>query len=713
MSHSLQRAVAHALSCIPLTLALSGPIFIPVSHAEESTAPTEEKTVLPPVIVTSKGGSGEDYLSLPARADTLTGDSVRTDQTRFIGETLSRVPGVYAREVNPWVPAIGIRMPSDFNTPYFLPTLDGIPLVAPLSFTHHSPSKMSFATGAGDLEVLKGPASVLYGSSAVSSVVNLRTQDPTALPESRAQIEVGQRNFVRARAQHSTTTEAGTGVLVAGTYTRDDGWRESQDGQKGELTAKVIRKLSDTDTLTTTFVGNATDIHQAGYLDKETFDSDPTQSGVPDEVNASEKGQYGLLSAEWRHRLSDVSTLVVRPFVRVNQGEVVAFWETNSYPTNNTDTYSVGSRLAYERKTPGSELTIGIDADVNRLSYSSVQTLATVSGPIWNPGDIPQGTHYDFDVDQSTISPFVNYAWNLTSDLRMDIGARGDLATYQYDNQTTDGDCDSTENADGKCGVFLRVADRNDTFTNLSPKAGLSYTFSSRSSAFASFGRSFRIPTATDLYALRTNQESPELSPEIGTSYELGYKYNTPRLGLNLSVYQIDIKDRVVQTQGTSSEFTTWTNAGQTRHRGVEIGGAAKATSDLHIELSMAFSENKFIDYIAGDTDYSGNLESQAPKQIYHARVTYNPGFLRKLSGSLEWNRISSYWVEDANENQQEGYDLFNIRTEYQISSTLAVNARILNLANTQYVTDVANYGFLLYRPGTPRTAYVGVEAKF
>ncbi len=690
-----------------------------VSNSDARSSKEKGTSLLPPVVVSSKGEE-ESYLEVPARVDVVPAESIESDHPRLINEEILRTPNVFQREVNPLVPAIGIRMPADFNSPYYLMTQDALPVVSITSYAHYSPSLMTFETSAGDLEVLKGPNSILYGSNAVSAVVNLRSPDPSAEWRNSGMAEYGTYNFKKLKVNSSKQISEDDGYAFSAAYTTEDGWRQNTNANRFEAVGKYVHKISSTDTLSTRLITNIIDSKVAGYLNLATYNSNPTSSGLNGIPDPIQRSQYMMLSTEWDHKFSNAVDFKFIPYLRWNHHQYLAFWDASTYPMDKEQSNTVGLRANVKYVDGPSEIRIGVDGEYTGYRYSEFQSTPTSQVPYYYPlpgaphgaGELPSGLHYDFSVAYLAASPYIAWNWNFAKDWRLDLGVRGDFSSYNYTNNTVDGDCNSALNTGGYCGNYFRTPNRTDSFSNVAPKMGLSYQINPNSSVFGNLGQGFKIPGASSLYTLVAGQTSPVLKPEIGWTAELGYKFDSSYLGFTASVYQIELLNRIVSTQGTAYEVAPSINAGHSRNRGIELGGMLRPVSDITLNFSGALSENMYMNYISGGVSYNGKYESSAPSQIYNARVTYNPGYLRQLTTSLEWYSIGSYWVEDRNKNLQPGYSLFNLRANYDVSKNFSIHGKVLNLFNTKYPTDVANYGAptLFYRVGAPITAFAGVE---
>jgi iron complex outermembrane receptor protein len=95
------------------------------------------------------------------------------------------------------VPSLG------FNVPYLLP---------------------SASEDVERIEVLRGPASALYGPNAISGVVHLLTESPFADPGTRVSLAAGERQTLRAAGRHARVLGSNVAFRVSGQYMRGHDW---------------------------------------------------------------------------------------------------------------------------------------------------------------------------------------------------------------------------------------------------------------------------------------------------------------------------------------------------------------------------------------------------------------------------------------------------------------------------------------------------------
>lgn len=114
-----------------------------------------------------------------------------------------------------------------------------------------------------------------------------------------------------------------------------------------------------------------------------------------------------------------------------------------------------------------------------------------------------------------------------------------------------------------------------------------------------------------------------------------------------------------------------------------------------------------------GGESYNGKQMEAAPNWIANAEVFYDPAFLKGARFGLEWQHIGPYYMDAANSEKYEGFDVLNLRLGYRIKG-FEVWFNTLNLANKLYATNASGSRWgKTYSPGDPRTFSVGVGYKF
>jgi iron complex outermembrane recepter protein len=177
---------------------------------------------LPPLQVTSTPGA-TDPLSSPQPTAVVDGDNLRAAQAPSLGETLDQVAGVHSLSTG-----VGIGKPviRGLTSNRVLVLEDGQRLETQQWGDEHGPN---LETALADrIEVIRGPASVLYGSDALGGVVNV-------IPKPLPTAEPGRGMFAgEATASYSTNNREPDGALLLEGATGQLGFRGTLSGRTSE-----------------------------------------------------------------------------------------------------------------------------------------------------------------------------------------------------------------------------------------------------------------------------------------------------------------------------------------------------------------------------------------------------------------------------------------------------------------------------------------------
>jgi iron complex outermembrane receptor protein len=89
---------------------------------------------------------------------------------------------------------------------------------------------------------------------------------------------------------------------------------------------------------------------------------------------------------------------------------------------------------------------------------------------------------------------------------------------------------------------------------------------------------------------------------------------------------------------------------------------------------------------------------------------------LQQLQLELEWQKVGAYFTDETNTNSYQGHQLWHLRANYQYSNGLRLYARLMNLSDNVYSTYTSNQvgsSAIEYRPGMPRSLFVGMNLSF
>ncbi len=389
------------------------------------------------------------------------------------------------------------------------------------------------------VEVLRGPASVLYGSNAMGGVVNIVTrrmeQDGV-----RTNINAGYGSWNTVQTELTNRVRyKGFSSIVSASYNRTDGHRADMGFEQYGGYAKLGYDFSPywrvrADVNVTHF--NASN---PGTVSNPILDADQsvTRGMTSLAVENEYEGTSGALSVFYNwgdHHIND-----------------------GYYPLDTTDNQPLDYRFnshddmmgisAYQsvRMFRGNRLTVGVD-------------WYRFGGSAWDQyvAGERRGERDDIvDIAQHEVAGYVDFRQNIGTWLTLDAGVRIDYHSH--------------------IGV------------EWVPQAGLSLHLPHSMELKASVSKGFRYPTIREMYMF--TPRNPDLRPERMWTYELSLsqKLLDGRLSYGVNVFYID-GDNFIMTQMVDGKPHN-VNAGALRNAGVEAQAAWRIARDWSVDANYSF----------------------------------------------------------------------------------------------------------------------------
>jgi outer membrane receptor protein involved in Fe transport len=308
----------------------------------------------------------------------------------------------------------------------------------------------------------------------------------------------------------------------------------------------------------------------------------------------------------------------------------------------------------------------------------------------------------------------------------VDAGLRYDAAGYAYE----------TRLAPTQTGRWRVPENTTRRYARLSPKVGASYEASPALSLFGSYRTGFRAPSQGQLFVQGSAANTTDLKPVSVESAELGVRGQLGRrLLYQLSAYDMTISNDIL-TYRTPQNTTEATNAGATRHRGVESSVSAMLRPSLRLDAAYSVSSQRYVTYtpqaartdaagkpVAGEVNFAGRTIEQAPSTLGNVLLSWSPKVLRGGRLAAEWSQTGRYvmgYKVDALGVPTEpvwygGHQVWNLHANAQVAPRVELFGRVMNLTDRTYAetaTYTANDKVQpdTYNPGSPRTIYAGVR---
>jgi outer membrane receptor protein involved in Fe transport len=687
---------------IPVALAC---VAVSGSPGAEENPPdgAEEPSVITEIVVTGqrRQQSSLEYAGNIARLD---GSEIRDISHQHIHELLNQVAGAWLVRGSGQEHLTAIRSPvlsGAGSCGGFLILEDGIP-IRPSGFCNVNQLFELHTEQADSVEVIRGPGNALYGANALHGVINALMPVPGETSSPYLALEVGANDFWRVKATLPFDRQANWHGSVV--YADDGGFRDDSPHNQGKLHLKHSGQFMGGD-FTLALTATHLDQETAGFINGFEAYRDAVTSRMNFNPDAFRKAESRRLYAIWNRRLENFE-VDIRPFVRYSDMDFLHHFAPGTPLEKNGQT-SAGIISALSFAADRHRLVTGVDLEWADTFLEQSQDKPAEGSPFLVETR-PVGKHYDYQVDQWAIAPYVQAEFFVNERWTVGIGARYEYIRYDYDNRMIAGNTrdDGSECGFGGC-LYSRPEDRSDSYSNFAPKFSVHFRIDPGTALYASLGRGFRAPQMTELYRLQRGQLVSDLDSERLDSLEIGWRAERERWRADLAAYVMRKRDSVFRdAQGFN------VSGARTRHHGIEASLFYRFAPAWSFALDGTWARHEY-DFTfvpdGGEQFIAGLDVVSAPRWLGSARLRFHPA--GRADFELQWVHQAKYFLESQNRFTYGGHDLLNLRTALDVGERTRLVLRLNNLTDRRYA-DRARYAFGNYQyfPGRGRELFVEIR---
>ena len=623
-------------------------------------------------------------------------DLVKTDHTH-INEVLFRVSGAWISRGNGQEHLTSIRSPvltGAGGCGAFLMTQDSIPLRA-TGFCNVNELFEAHSEIAQRIEVIKGPGTALHGSNAMHGLVNIIT--PTLGDTGfSSQVETGVHGYNRVKHQQ----QLGNWRIDA-SATRDGGYKHDSGFGQQKVTSKIGAQVAGFDVLSSISLSNLNQ-ETAGFIKGDDAYKDEALKKSNPNPEAFRDARSARMYSRWSQTGKKGSSLTITPYLRWTDMTFLQHYLPGQ-PMEENGHRSMGLQSSWKLNR---NWLLGADIEKTEGFLKQTQATATQSGSAFLVATIPAGKHYDYQVTATVAAVFGQYRRNLSERSSIIIGARAETVHYDYENRMISG---RTVDDGSVCGFggcrFNRPESRRDSFTNVSPKLGLTHEITDNHQLYAQIGRGFKAPQTTELYRLQNSQSVSDIDAEEIDSIEIGLRGGPASFSYDLSLYHLN-KDNFIFLDTNRANVDN----GKTAHTGLDFSFRWQINDQTSLSAAWAYAKHTYENNPAlSSSALAGNDIDTAPRNMGSMQFNWQPS--ARFSGELEWLHLGRYYTNPENTAEYPGHELVNLRLEYKFNDDLTTFLRLTNLTDTDYA-ERADYAFgsERYFVGEPLGAYVGIR---
>lgn len=655
-------------------------------------------------IIVSSSREQQPRTTAPIAISTVSSQQLNEAKPVTLDQVLNKVSGVYMVDLGNEQHTMAIRQPIGYKS-LFLYLEDGIPIRTIGDFNHNALIEINMAA-LRNIEVIRGPASSLYGSEAVGGAVNFITSAPTLVPTAKLQLEGSNWGYRRADFNISSTVKK-LGFVVSGYYANQhNGYMDHSDFHKLALTGKLVYQANEKNKWTNaiSYIDYKTD--QTGGLDSAHFfarDYKNFQTFTYREVNALR------IRSTWEHTWNNTNHTSFTAFFRNNRIGQNPFYAIKDVRGTqkaggqiNSDGFNSYGIIIQHKKQFGwkqAALIAGVSMDYSPASFWADYIDITKDAAGYYRSYIKTDSSLtDYNVGLLNSAAYTQFEFVPLTRLKVVTALRYDRMDYNFVNHLTP-------------SAYTGAPSERNNFNALTPKLGLTYDLGRDRGIYANYSVGFAPPNISELY---TGVKVPVLKPATYYNYEAGgwMAFAKGKGYVDLSLYYMKGSNEIISVREADGSYVN-RNTGETSHKGIEWNIKYTPIRSLFFRTSGTYALHEFKAYEDGAKVYTDNQMNGAPKWITNTELTWKPSFLAGFRIGAEWQHIGDYYMDPANTSKYGGYDLFNARVGYEWKGFECwVNA--MNLGDRLYATtaEKSAYG-KTYRVGPRQTFNIGIAYTF
>ncbi|WP_164115617.1 TonB-dependent hemoglobin/transferrin/lactoferrin family receptor [Sphingorhabdus sp. Alg239-R122] len=472
------------------------------------------------------------------------------------------------------------------------------------------------------VEILRGPASALYGSDGLSGAVSFITADPVDFIDegnsfggfARALYSSADNEFAESTALAAQFGEFSAMLAYSrrdfeeldnkGTVDTEDSSRTTPNPQDGESDAFLGKLVWSNDSHRVRLTGE--------YLDREVFSDvlsgrgpvflfGPTPSWIVDSLTTNDETKRTRVSLDWTYDVGEESSGVI------DYAHIAAYWQdSEDRQFADEDRSPTGTRPRPDRErlnTFDNRVYGGIADFRSSFRTGSIKHTLTFGGDVsWTRQEgLRDGVVPPFgEVFPTRAFPVTDYTLGgifIGDAIEFADGAFTLYPALRYDFY----DLDPTGNP-----LLPTFTPGGQDGSKLSPKIGAVANLGGGVRLFGNYARGFRAPTPSQVNNFfenlafgYTSEPNPDLTPETSESFEAGVRYNEDGVSLALTGFHADYDDFISQEQiggsfrpGDPAIFQ-FVNITSVAVQGFEAKASYQADNGFRTRFALAFADGK------------------------------------------------------------------------------------------------------------------------
>ncbi|QWA27669.1 TonB-dependent receptor [Pseudomonas sp. RC3H12] len=699
-------------------------------------------------VTVSATRSAQDVSQVPSTVSVQTREQLDRQNVNDIKELVRYEPGVSVGGVGQRSGLNGYNI-RGIDGERILTQVDGVSIPDSFFYGPYAQTQRNYVDPeiVKRVEILRGPASVLYGSNAIGGAVSYYTLDPEDI------IKPGKDVGARLKTGYSSADESWlTSATVAGRQGDFDGLLHlsQRNGHETESygehggTGLNRSKANPEDVRTTNVLAklgwNYADDARFGFT-YEHYKDDRDQNILSAVGGPFIPGR----GASNMYRMRQGDDIVTRERFGINHEfglESLAAdhvkWSLN-YQIAKTDQrtdelyFASGRQVFRDRQTTYKDRQWVFDAQMDKafslgatdhlltygttLKHEKITGSRSGTGTCLNVGGsctaIGQNSPGDGQVRVSDFpDPTVNtYSLFAQDEIRWNNWTFLPGARYDYTRMEPKMTSEFLRGVQGNGAAPGAIDDADKKWHRVSPKFGVTYAFNDHYTWYGQYAEGFRTPTAKAMFGRFDNptlgysvQPNPDLEPEKSKSYETGLRGNFEAGDFDVAVFYNKYRDFINEDAVQSANLGSTFQANNIKHATIK-GAEFKGRLNLdHFGAAQGLYTQGSLAYARGRNDDNG----QPLNSVNPLTAVLGLGYEQQnYGGLLSWTLVkrkdrvddSTFFAPDGASKQfrTPGYGVLDLTGYYKVTDDITVNAGLYNLTDKKYWQwdDVRGYDAL------------------
>lgn len=687
--YHLPFSIFHSILIALLWAAAAGGVAA-AQQPPAATAPAAQQQVPPTptfqtqVVVTPERGA-DDRERLPVSTAVLTRGQLELRPATTLADAVQMLPGfqILSTSASGFAPSsIARGFFGGGEAEYVKVLLDGVPLGDAESGVVDWRRMPAFAINR--IEALRGPASAVYGDTALGGVIQLFTVPPAARA---GRVNATGGSFGSASAGVEFGQPVGAATLQAlGSYNRSAGSREQSDLREG-FGSLSLHRAGTSHQWTTRGVWNYQDRDEPGALtgeqlsDREAsdplyrFDNDTAHRAYGALRYGSTAGplSYSVLAHVSRRSGDRLRTVLLAPGLPDRADREISTGTAGASFENSLNT-SFGGAAGHLR--------FGVDVSRDHLetSYRAVSAEGIAAGDVGN---------------------LAGRRWQLAgyATQSVDVGSRATVhGGIRWD------------------GLRDRGGSTRASHDAWSPRAGGIVSVGQGTALFAQVSRAFKAPTLDQLFDPRPFPDfrggtflvsSPTLRPQRATNVEGGIRQAAGRYRWEALLYRMKVRDEIDFDPATF----TFANIRRSTHQGIELDAALFQGSAVAISANYAWTR-----VVADEPGADAHQLKNIPRHVFRPDITLT--LPMKVTIYALYTRTAGAFADDESRVPLGARSTIDLRVAKRFSR-LTTRLDLLNITGDRYeeigfiLQDFRGGSVPFYYPAPGFAVRAGLELTF